>query len=353
MKIKSIEIKNIASIEDAVVNFEEQPLECAELFLITGPTGAGKTTLLDAITLALYRTTPRLTKGENRTLYVNKEEITGVDPRSLMRMNTGEAYSKVYFTGNDGKEYCATWSVVRGTRKNPKSGMSSNVWSVENLTDNIVVSGDKRETYHEVRAVINAAVGLDYEQFCRTTMLAQGEFTQFLKSDEKGKADILEKISGSEIYSKIGAEIYRLYMEADKAFRAEEEKHSSIVVMGEQERKAKEDEVKAKDSGIELIDKKGMDEVACYKAANVSRQTWYKIMNEKDYRPSKNTVICFAISLHLTYDETQALLATAGYILSGSILFDKIIAYCIREGNYDIFAINAMLYSYDAECLGA
>lgn len=104
---------------------------------------------------------------------------------------------------------------------------------------------------------------------------------------------------------------------------------------------------------LKLIDKKGMNEVECYKAANVSRQTWYKIMNEKDYRPSKNTVICFAISLHLTYDETQALLATAGFILSGSILFDKIIAYCIREGNYDIFAINAMLYSHDAECLGA
>ena len=104
---------------------------------------------------------------------------------------------------------------------------------------------------------------------------------------------------------------------------------------------------------LKLIDKKGMSEVECYKAANVSRQTWYKIMNEKDYRPSKNTVICFAISLHLTYEETQALLATAGFILSGSILFDKIIAYCIREGNYDIFSINAMLYSYDAECLGA
>lgn len=103
---------------------------------------------------------------------------------------------------------------------------------------------------------------------------------------------------------------------------------------------------------LKLIDKKGMSEVECYKAANVSRQTWYKIMNEKDYRPSKNTVICFAISLHLTYEETQALLATAGFILSGSILFDKIIAYCIREGNYDIFSINAMLYSYDAECLG-
>lgn len=253
MKIKSIEIRNIASIEDAVVNFDVQPLKSADLFLITGPTGAGKTTILDAITLALYRTTPRLGKGENRTLYVNKDEITGVDPRSLMRMNTGEAYSKVYFTGNDGKEYCATWSVVRGVRKNPKAAMSSNVWSVENLTDCIITSGDKRETYNEVKAVINAAVGLDYEQFCRTTMLAQGEFTQFLKSDEKGKADILEKISGSEIYSRIGAEIYRLYVEADKNYKDEQHRHSSIVVMSEQQRKDMQEQVKGKDAEIAQI----------------------------------------------------------------------------------------------------
>ena len=104
---------------------------------------------------------------------------------------------------------------------------------------------------------------------------------------------------------------------------------------------------------LKLIDVKGMDEVECYKAANVSRQTWYKIMNEKDYRPSKSTVICFAIALKLTLEQTQALLATAGYTLSGSILFDKIIAFCIREENYDIFEINNLLYAYDQECLGA
>ncbi len=104
---------------------------------------------------------------------------------------------------------------------------------------------------------------------------------------------------------------------------------------------------------LKLIDIKGMDEVKCYKAANVSRQTWYKIMNEGDYRPSKVTVISFAISLELDLDETQTLLATAGYTLSGSILFDKIISYCIKEGIFDIFEINKILYSYDQECLGA
>ena len=76
-------------------------------------------------------------------------------------------------------------------------------------------------------------------------------------------------------------------------------------------------------------------------------------MNEKGYRPSKNTVISFAIALRLDLPETQALLATAGFTLSGSILFDKIIVYCIREGIFDVFKINQILYSYDQECLGA
>ena len=104
---------------------------------------------------------------------------------------------------------------------------------------------------------------------------------------------------------------------------------------------------------LKLIDRKGMNEIKCYKAANVSRQTWYKIMNEGDYRPSKNTVISFAIALRLDYSETQALLATAGYTLSHSILFDRIIAYCLENSIYDVFMINAMLYSYDLECLGS
>ena len=111
MKIKSIDIKNIASFEEVKVSFEEQPLKGTDLFLITGPTGSGKTTLLDAITLALYATTPRVSKGSGATQQVNSDRITGSDPRNLMRMNTGEAYSRVYFTGNDAKEYCACWSV--------------------------------------------------------------------------------------------------------------------------------------------------------------------------------------------------------------------------------------------------
>ena len=103
---------------------------------------------------------------------------------------------------------------------------------------------------------------------------------------------------------------------------------------------------------LKLIDLKGMTDVECYKRANVSKQTWYKIMNDKKYKPSKNTVIAFAISLKLTYDETQRLLATAGFTLSRSSLFDVIIEYFLIERIYDITEINNTLFSYDQVCLG-
>lgn len=103
---------------------------------------------------------------------------------------------------------------------------------------------------------------------------------------------------------------------------------------------------------LKLIDKKGITEVTCYKKANVSKQTWYKIMNDKDYKPSKNTVIAFAIALELTLKETQSLLATVGFTLSNSSKFDVIIEYFLLKGVYDIFLINETLFKFDQVCLG-
>lgn len=103
---------------------------------------------------------------------------------------------------------------------------------------------------------------------------------------------------------------------------------------------------------LKLIKAKGVTEVECYKKANVSRQTWYKITKEKDYSPSKNTVISFAIALRLTLEETQKLLATVGYTLSDSSRFDIIIKYFIEKGVYDVFTINETLFFFHEFCLG-
>ena len=103
---------------------------------------------------------------------------------------------------------------------------------------------------------------------------------------------------------------------------------------------------------LKLIDVKGITDVECYKKANVSKQTWYKIMNEKDYKPSKNTVISFAIALELSLEEAKHLLATVGFTLSKSSKFDIIIEYFLVSGEYDIFTINETLFKFDQVCLG-
>ena len=103
---------------------------------------------------------------------------------------------------------------------------------------------------------------------------------------------------------------------------------------------------------LKLIDLKGITDVECYKKANVSKQTWYKIMNEKCYKPSKNTVISFAIALELSLEETKHLLATVGFTLSKSSKFDIIIEYFLLNEEYNIFTINETLFKFDQVCLG-
>lgn len=103
---------------------------------------------------------------------------------------------------------------------------------------------------------------------------------------------------------------------------------------------------------LKLIDAKGMSDIECYKKANVSKQTWYKIMNDRSYKPSKNTVIAFAIALRLTLEETKNLLSTVGFALSRSSKFDIIIEYFLIKGEYDIFTINETLFKFDQVCLG-
>lgn len=103
---------------------------------------------------------------------------------------------------------------------------------------------------------------------------------------------------------------------------------------------------------LKLIDRKGMTDVQCYKKANVSKKTFWKINNDAAYRPSKPTVIAFAIALRLTMEETQALLKTVGFTLSRSNTFDMIIEYYIQRSIYDIHEINAALYKFDQPCLG-
>lgn len=101
----------------------------------------------------------------------------------------------------------------------------------------------------------------------------------------------------------------------------------------------------------DLIAEKGMTSVECYKKANVSKQTWYKIETDPNYKPNKKTVLSFAIALKLTLSQTQSLLSSVGFVLSNSSLFDVILMYCIENNIYNVHEIDAILFQYDQETL--
>jgi len=242
MKIQKLHIYNIASIENQTIDFTQEPLSNSDVFLITGNMGSGKTTILDAICLALYNTTPRLVNCKNIKVANSGDDLTLDDPRRLMRRNTGEAFVELYFEGIDNKDYKAVWQVQRGSTKKPTNNLNSITWSLTNLTDSLTTNGEGSRT-KDVKSAIRQAVGLDFDQFCRTTMLAQGEFTRFLKSDEKEKAEILEKLTQFSDYTAAGKLIYEITKEKKKAKDDADEKAKDTGLTDEQ-RKEKEDSLK-------------------------------------------------------------------------------------------------------------
>ena len=223
MILKKILIHNLASIEDAVIDFTESPLKDEPLFLINGPTGSGKSTILDAVCLALFGQTPRLfgvgeksvrfsspfREKEKGNVVTKNDTISLDDVRQIMRRGTGECYAAVVFTTPDGTDYEARWT-ARKARNRVDGRLQGVSPSLTNLKTGISVT---KSVAKEVEQLIH----LNYEQFCRTSMLAQGEFTKFLQSNSSEKSQILEKLTGTEIYSAISKKI------AEMASRKKEE----------------------------------------------------------------------------------------------------------------------------------
>jgi exonuclease SbcC len=190
MKILAIRGKNLASLAgEFSVDFQQEPLSSSGLFAISGPTGAGKSTLLDALCLALYGTTPRLPKsarGGSALPDAGGEAVSTFDPRNLLRRGAAEAYAEVDFVGNDSLRYRARWSVRRS--RNKASGLlQASHTTLHRLPELTALGGTKSEALVEIAN----RIGLSFEQFTRSVLLAQNEFSAFLKTDENERGELL------------------------------------------------------------------------------------------------------------------------------------------------------------------
>jgi len=215
MRILRISGKNLASLAgEFAVDFESEPLASSGLFAISGPTGAGKSTLLDALCLALYGATPRLQKriGGSQLPDVGSETVTAQDPRTLLRRGAAEGWSEVDFVGSDDGRYRARWSVRRAYNR-PGGALQPVRITLHRLPELAPLGGTNTESAQE----IIARIGLSFEQFTRAVLLAQNEFSAFLKTDENERGELLETLTGTTIYTEISRRAFERYkLERDR-----------------------------------------------------------------------------------------------------------------------------------------
>lgn len=193
MRILSLRFKNLNSLAgEWKIDFTDREYVSSGIFAITGPTGAGKSTILDAICLALYGRTPRLGK------------ISG-NAGEIMSLQTGEYFSEVEFISDKGHYRC-TWSQRRADKK-PEGKLQSPKHEIVDAETNVPLESKQAAVQQKVIDV----TGLDYQQFTRSILLAQGDFATFLDAKSEERGTILEKITGTEIYGRISVQVHERF----------------------------------------------------------------------------------------------------------------------------------------------
>lgn len=216
MKIRSIRLKNLNSLKgEHLVELSAQPLASSGLFAITGPTGAGKSTLLDAITLALFGRAARYGNESN--------------PEDVMSRHSGECSAEVVFEVPSGV-YRASWE-RRRARNKPDGALQQPRRYIYNAAGEVLA-----EQIREAELKIESLLGLNYDRFLRSALLAQGEFARFLKAKADERAELLESLTGTEIYSRLGQRAHVETCQREAELNKKEDGLQQIAVLSDEAR---------------------------------------------------------------------------------------------------------------------
>lgn len=242
MRILAIRGCNLASLAgEFEVDLARGTLADAGVFAIVGPTGAGKSTLLDAMCVALFDRTPRLTNHSRVVVGRGDDDPTALgaqDVRTILRRGASTGWAEVDFESGDSRRYRARWSVRRAR------GATDGRFQNQQVTLTAIEGGEQLGgTKTETLEAIHQRLGLSFDQFRRSALLAQGEFAAFLRADGKDRSELLERMTGTEIYSKLSIAAHVRASLAEQRLRDRQGLVTNIAVLSDEARAAAEAEL--------------------------------------------------------------------------------------------------------------